>query len=220
MAFGPDGMLYVATGDANRPSVAADRNSLGGKILRITPGGRVPKGNPFPGSPIWSYGHRNVQGLAWDTKGRLYASEHGPTEELDLCCHDEINLIRPGRFYGWPLRVGKTRVDGDLGVSSAPAQPVDPIIESGRDTWAPAGMAFLQGSLYVAALGGRRLLHFVIDPGNPSRITHVEDAFDGVGRLRDVVKAGRGCLYVSTSNRDGRGDPARDDDRVLLFCPR
>jgi glucose/arabinose dehydrogenase len=219
MAFGPDGMLYIATGDANRPSVAADRGSLGGKILRIAPDGSVPKGNPFPGSPIWSYGHRNVQGLAWDPKGRLYASEHGPTEELDLCCHDEINLIRPGRFYGWPLRVGKSPVSGDLGVDGAPAPPVDPIVESGSGTWAPAGMAYSQGSLFVAGLGSKRLFRFVLDPGNPSRVTHTEDAFEGVGRLRDVVKGGGGCLYATTSNRDGRGDPGPDDDRVLRLCP-
>src|SRR5690606_28571518 len=120
IAFGPDGMLYVATGYGPSVQTAAQLDSLNGKILRLPPTGTVPADNPCPGSPVWSYGHRNPQGMAWDRDGHMYASEHGPTtERIGLCCNDEINLIQKGGFYGWPYRAG--RMASGLGTGTAPA---------------------------------------------------------------------------------------------------
>lgn len=219
IAFGPDGRLYVATGESGRPALAADRRSLGGKILRLRPDGRIPAGNPFRGSPVWSYGHRNVQGLAWDATGRLYASEHGPTGDFGLCCHDELNLIRPGRFYGWPLRAGRARAASpdEIGRSREPPS-VRPVVESGQGTWAPSGVAFLGRSLFMATLRGEHLRRFDLDPRRPGRILRQGVALRGYGRLRDVVRGPDRCLYVLTSNRDGRGSPRSGDDRLLRLC--
>lgn len=221
IAFGPDGMLYIATGDAGRSTLAADRRSLAGKILRIRPDGKIPGGNPFRGSRVFSYGHRNPQGFDWDDSGRLYAAEHGPSGEVGLCCHDEVNLVQRGRFYGWPFRAGRT--GGASG--TPPAQPVDPIAESGSATWAPGGLAVYRPSggrtsLLVATLRGQQLLRFVLAEGNPRRIATVQVALAGVGRIRAAEFGPNGCLYVTTSNRDGRGVPSSRDDRVLRICPR
>lgn len=221
IAFGPDGMLYVATGETGNPPLAANRRSLAGKLLRLRPDGRVPEGNRFRASPVFSYGHRNPQGFDWDGKGRLYASEHGPSGELGLCCHDEVNLIERGRFYGWPFRAGRVRaMRGD-----PPERPVAPIAESGAATWAPAGLAVHEPrggptSLFVATLRGQRLLRFVLAKGNPRRVARVGVALAGFGRLRAASFGPDGCLYLTTSNRDGRGEPRRNDDRVLRMCPR
>lgn len=218
IAFGPDRLLYVATGDAGSPPRAADRRSLAGKLLRLRPDGRIPAGNPFR-SRVFSYGHRNPQGLGWDRAGRLYASEHGPTGELGLCCRDELNLIRSGRFYGWPFRAGRAR-----GASGRPPQAsVAPLVESGSATWAPAGLAVEQPagsptSLLVATLRGERLLRAVLTA--PGRVARVETALRGFGRLREATFGPDGCLYLTTSNRDGRGDPRAGDDRVLRVCRR
>lgn len=221
IAFGPDRLLYITTGDAGTPARAADLRSLAGKILRIRPDGRVPPRNPFPRSPVFSYGHRNPQGIAWDAAGRLYASEHGPTGERGLCCQDELNLIQPGRFYGWPYRAGRARAAPGM----PPARPVDPVAESGQATWAPAGLAAFRGpggvtSLFVATLRGERLLRFNLAKQDPRRITGMQTVLRGYGRLRAAALAPDGCLYLTTSNRDGRGSARRGDDRVLRACPR
>lgn len=219
IAFGPDGMLYVGTGDSGRPELAPQRSSLAGKILRLRPAGGVPAGNPSPGSLVWSYGHRNVQGLAWDTEGRLFAAEHGPTGEFGLCCHDEINLIRRGGFYGWPLWAGRTAAarPSQIGLRGAPAA-IPPLVESAGATWAPSGVAFLGRSLFVATLRGQHLRRFDIDPRRASRVLRHAAVLQGRGRLRDAVRGPDGCLYVLTSNRDGRGDPRPGDDRLLKLC--
>lgn len=133
IAFGPDGHLYVAAGDALEPETAADEESLAGKILRIDVDGDIPEDNPADASPVYSFGHRNVQGLAWDDDGNLYASEHGPTGEFDLCCNDELNLIEAGGFYGWPFTMGEVGgADGE-----PPADTIEPVANSGDGTWAP-----------------------------------------------------------------------------------
>ncbi len=207
LKFGPDGKLYVTTGDATRSELAQRRDSLAGKILRLDADGGVPDDNPFAGSPVYSLGHRNSQGLDWDAAGRLVASEHGPSGFPGG--HDEVNVILPGRNYGWPEVYGKA---GDL-------RFVDPVIESGRDTWAPAGVAFLRGDFYVAALRGRRLLRLTFAP-DLRAVTRLTPLLSGTyGRLRDVVAGPDGALYVTTSNRDGRGSPAPDDDRILRVEP-
>ncbi|MER3461425.1 MAG: glucose dehydrogenase [candidate division GAL15 bacterium] len=208
--FGPDGMLYVGTGDARQPSLAQDPRSLAGKILRITPDGAVPPDNPFPGSPVYSLGHRNVQGLAWHPQTRrLYATEHGPSGERGFA-HDEVNLIRPGANYGWP--------DLLCGQGSRP-EFVDAVACSGDETWAPSGADFVtrgswRGRLLVANLRGAHLRAFLLSPDG-MRVDRQEVVLSGFGRLREVVEGPGGALYVLTSNRDGRGRPTEGDDRIL-----
>ena len=200
IAFGPDRNLYVATGDAgNRPS-AQDRGSLNGKILRIRPNGDVPRGNPFSGSPVWSMGHRNVQGLAWDSSRRLWATEFGQDSR------DEINLIRKGGNYGWPSVEGS----GD----SQGGRFRNPLV-----TWTPAeaspsGAAIVRGTLYVGALRGSRLWQI---PLNGSSTGNPTAAFEGrFGRSRTVVRAPGGrSIWITTSNRDGYGSARGGDDRIL-----
>lgn len=220
IAFGPDGRLYITTGDARNPPAAQDRTSLSGKILRVEPDGSIPPDNPFPGSPVWSYGHRNPQGLAWSPDGRLYATEHGPTGDLGLAAHDEVNLIEPGRNYGWPFVVG-TLVRQEL------PDAVPPLIESGNDTWAPSGATFVtagripqwQGNLLFAGLRSQALWRVVLAPDGQT-VTQLEPLYRGeFGRLRTVVEGPDGALYVLTSNRDGRGSPQRGDDRLLRLVP-
>jgi glucose/arabinose dehydrogenase len=204
--FGPDGKLYVTTGDASESRLAQRRESLAGKILRVDADGSIPADNPFAGSPVWSLGHRNPQGLAWDAAGRLLASEHGPSGFPGG--RDEVNAIRPGRNYGWPEVRGKAE----------DPRFVDPVVESGWQTWAPSGMAFLGGDLFVAGLRGRRLLRLTLAADLTS--ARIAPLLEGrYGRLREVVAGPDGALYVTTSNRDGRGDPAPDDDRILRVVP-
>ena len=200
--FGPDGMLYVAIGYGPSEALAADLDSLNGKILRLTPEGDVPADNPFPGSYVWSWGHRNPQGMAWDRAGRMYASEHGPTlEQLGLCCNDELNLIQKGGFYGWPYRAGNTSTQIVSG--TPPATPIAPIAISGTNaTWAPANMAIWDGTngtthLYQANLRGSNLLHFTMNSANPSVVTSTAIELTGYGRLRLARFGPDNCLYLS-----------------------
>ena len=201
MVFGPDGLLYVSTGEAGQPDLAQDRDSLGGKILRITQDGEPGPGNPDRGSPIWTWGHRNVQGLAFDDNGNLWASEFGQNT------FDELNLIEKGRNYGWPMVEGK----GD-----------EPGLQDPQVTWStedasPSGLAFVGGRLWLGALRGERLWRVEV---NGRRATDEKGFFVGeYGRVRTVVPAPDGNLWVTTSNRDGRGDPADQDDRILLVRP-
>jgi glucose/arabinose dehydrogenase len=218
--FGPDGKLYITTGDANNPPLAQDVTSLAGKILRLNPDGTIPEDNPFSASPVWSYGHRNPQGLAWHpVTGALFSTEHGPSGVPPNCCHDEVNVIEPGRNYGWPRVFGIAR----------DARFVDPILESGMDTWAPSGATFYagdrlpepwRGRLLFAALRGQHLHRVTLQQPDFRRVEHTEKLFVGAfGRLRDVVQGPDGFLYVTTSNRDGRGLPRAGDDRLLRIVP-
>jgi glucose/arabinose dehydrogenase len=215
IAFGPDGMLYVATGDAGDPSSSQDRGSLGGKILRLEPDGGVPEDNPFPDSPVYSWGHRNVEGLAWDRRGRLYASEFGQD------AFDEVNLIRPGENYGWP------EFEGDGGDEAAAAGFVNPITTWSTSEASPSGAEILkngaipqwEGDLFVAALRGQRLWRLELGPDG--RVTGRDELLrDEVGRIRNVVQAPDGSLWVTTSNLDGYGSPVSDeDDRIIRLGP-
>lgn len=192
--FGPDKFLYITTGDAENPSQAQDKNSLAGKILRIKDDGIA---------EVYSYGHRNPQGITWDKDGKLWATEHGRSGALSGL--DELNLIEPGKNYGWPTIQGDKKKDG----------MVTPVLNSGPDTtWAPAGVAFTNGSLYFGGLRGQTLYQFNID-------THtLTEHFKGqFGRIRDVILGPDNMLYITTSNRDGRGSPSSDDDKIIRINP-
>ena len=211
--FGPDGYLYVTTGDASSPDLAQDLGSLAGKILRIDRDGGVPTDNPFADSAVWSTGHRNSQGMDWDERGNMVATEHGPSGGQYGRAHDEINVIVPGANYGWPTIVGGRSADGMQA----------PILHTGTDTWAPSGAEFYYGDMipgwagkyFVAALRGAHLHMVDLDLPNGTVVSH-EPLFQGeFGRLRDVQTGPDGYLYLLTSNRDGRGTPVPDDDRIL-----
>jgi glucose/arabinose dehydrogenase len=212
LAFGPDGNLYVGTGDAgDRPS-SQDTNSLAGKILRLTPEGEAPEDNPFSGNLLYSYGHRNVQGLAWDANGQLYASEFGQDT------YDEVNRIVPGGNYGWP------EVEGEGGEGSGYVDPVATFFPTSEAS--PSGVEILkggaipqwEGDFFMAALRGQRLYRLDLDESGA--VLGQEELLQGeAGRLRHVVQAPDGSLWVLTSNRDGRGNPVPDDDRIIRLGP-
>jgi aldose sugar dehydrogenase len=225
IGFGPDGMLYATVGDGQQPARAVDRSSPNGKVLRVRDDGSVPADNPFPGSPAWAWGFRNPEGLAWDAGGRLYVSNNGPTGEFGLFHNDEVDLVQRGAFYGWPVRAGSTPAGRPQDYGNPPDR-VPPVAESGNSvTWAPSGMTFYsprageQPTLLVAGLSAQALLRLVIDPAQPGRASAQEMAVSGHGRLRGAAAGPDGCLYVLTSNRDGRGTPRPSDDQVLRLCP-
>lgn len=199
IGFGPDGKLYAGVGETGNTALAQDRASQNGKILRMEPDGGVPRDNPFPGSRIWSLGHRNVQGLAWDRAGRLWATEFGQNER------DEVNLIRKGGNYGWPIVEGRGSTDG--------GRFVNPLVTWPTSEASPSGAAIAGGRLYVAGLRGERLWEI---PLNGARTGRPRALLSGrFGRLRAVTVAPDGALWVSTSNRDGRGRIRDGDDRIL-----
>ena len=210
---GPDGTLYWTMGESGSPDLAQRLDTLNGKILRINLDGSIPADNPFPGSPIYSYGHRNPQGLAWQPgTGLLFETEHGPSGQQSCC--DEVNLILPGQNYGWPQAYGDTVAEGTI----------PPLLHSGssRDTvWAPGGATFVTagpwaGSLVFVGLRGESLYRVTLDPASQRSVVGLEQHLQGqYGRLRDVVEGPDGALYLTTSNRDGRGRPRAGDDQVL-----
>lgn len=206
IAFGPDGMLYVTAGDAGNPDLAQDPASLNGKILRVTPTGDVPQDNPVEGSEVWSLGHRNPQGLAWDADGRLWASEFGQNT------WDELNLIEPGRNYGWPA------VEGQAG----DPEFVDPAYQWSTDEASPSGLTVVDNTLFMAALRGQRLwgildgIHVPEGSHGLEGVVTASAYFDGeFGRIRDVAPGPDGTLWLITNNTDGRGSPRPDDDRLI-----
>jgi glucose/arabinose dehydrogenase len=216
--IGPDGKIYWTMGDAGNDTLAQNLMVLNGKILRLNLDGTVPADNPFPGSYVYSYGHRNPQGLAWQPgTGLLYETEHGPSGVAPNCCRDEVNLIEVGKNYGWPIITGD-RTAPDM---------VSPLIHSGNTTtWAPSGATFVTrgpwaGSMLFTGLRGQTLYRLTLDPSDPRRVVSFEQLLvQQYGRLRDVVEGPDGLIYVLTSNRDGRGSPVPDDDRVLRLTVR
>lgn len=216
--IGPDGKLWWALGESGTDAQVAQKpDRINGKILRLELDGRVPADNPTPGSHVWSLGHRNPQGIAWhpDT-GALYSTEHGPSMNgTSFCCHDEVNLIVPGGNYGWPTVWGIAR----------DPRYRDPVHESGAsETWAPGGAAFvssgpLRGSLLFAALRGQHVHRLVFGPDGTVAFEERLLASQ-YGRIREVAEGPDGAIYVTTSNRDGRGSARADDDRVLRLTFR
>jgi len=200
LEFGPDGFLYVSTGEIGEEDLARERTGYAGKILRITTSGDPAPDNPFD-DEVWSWGHRNVQGLAFDDDGRLWASEFGSSS------FDELNLIEAGDDYGWPV------VEGDGGEP----EYHDPQLTWPVDEASPSGLAYLDGQLWMAALRGERLWQIPVDDAGAREPTSY---FTGdFGRLRTVVAAPDGRLWLTTSNHDGRGDPTAEDDRILVVEP-
>ncbi|AYG05282.1 PQQ-dependent sugar dehydrogenase [Gryllotalpicola protaetiae] len=197
IAFGPDGMLYVTVGDAGDRDGAQQLGYLGGKILRVTPDGGVPGGNPFPGSPVWSLGHRNPQGIGWASDGTMWAAEFGQDT------WDELNVITPGANYGWPVVEGIGHRQGF----------VDPVAQWSTDEASPSDLAVVGATVFVAGLGGQRL--WVADASADHAVT-THSLFAGrFGRLREVVQVAPDTLWVLTNNTDGRGTPRTGDDRLL-----
>ncbi|GAF19907.1 hypothetical protein JCM19046_4599 [Bacillus sp. JCM 19046] len=193
LAIGPDDKLYATTGDAAEPDYAQDEENLAGSILRMELDGAVPEDNPFTNSIVYSYGHRNPQGLAWLSDNKMYSSEHGQTG------HDEINLIEAGNNYGWPEIEGDEMMDG----------METPIIHSGNDTWAPSGIAVHNDQLYIAGLRGEAVFQF-----NPANEGGLNTVIEDYGRVRDVTVVAN-SLYFITNNTDGRGVPSDTDDRLI-----
>lgn len=204
IAFGPDNYLYITTGDAQEPSLAQDKNSLAGKILRVTDRGEAALTNPF-NNRTYSYGHRNSQGITWDSKGNMWATEHGRSGVQSGL--DEVNLIEKGGNYGWP------QIQGDetkQGMETAQAN-------SGGTTWAPAGITFLNNTLYFSGLRGRSIY---LAPISDTLVAEIKQTVNGeYGRIREIIKGPDNMLYISTSNRDGRGIPSNDDDKIIRINP-
>ncbi|MFQ3546056.1 PQQ-dependent sugar dehydrogenase [Halobacillus rhizosphaerae] len=192
--LGPDHKIYVTTGDSLNKDLAQNKQSLAGKILRLNRDGSVPKDNPFPDSYIYSYGHRNPQGLTWNEDGTLFAAEHGSDQ------HDEVNIITPGSNYGWPIIRGKEEKKG----------METPLFETGKNTWAPSGLAAYKGDLFIATLRGKSLQKLSFTGSNPEMV------MNQFGRLRDVEIVGDD-LYIITNNTDGRGSPGAQDDKLLKW---
>ena len=205
IAFGPDNLLYITTGDAGNSQSAQDKNSLSGKILRLNDDGSIPASNPFKNA-VYSYGHRNPQGIAWDEEGKLWSTEHGRSGLQSGL--DEVNLIKPGNNYGWP------NIEGD---NSNPAMQ-SPIIHSGTDvTWAPADALYYEGRLFFTGLRGEALYEARLQG---DKIAEVKAHFKGeYGRLRVVNLGPDGYFYIATSNRDGRGSVNPGDDKIIRINP-
>ncbi|TLX84518.1 MAG: PQQ-dependent sugar dehydrogenase [Thaumarchaeota archaeon] len=199
--FGPDKKLYIGTGDATNENSAQDLSSLAGKILRLNGDGSIPRDNPISNSPVYSYGHRNPQGLAWDDEGNLYETEEGPTK------NDEVNIIRAGQNYGWPSHeCPSTREYQDTLLC------YNPSIEPAGIVYYKAGKLDLENSLVLATLRGNILYQL---PTKNGTITSQKIILDGLGRIREVGEGPDGYLYILTGNTDGKGFPDKNDDKLL-----
>jgi glucose/arabinose dehydrogenase len=218
LKFGPDSKLYVTTGDATDRQIAQDPRSLGGKILRLNDNGSVPADNPFRGSPVFSLGHRNPQGIDWHpTAGLLFETEHGPSGFDGGSGGDEVNIVEAGKNYGWPLIHHRQKKPG----LESPLLEYTPAV-------APASAAFYRGgrikdyenNFFFGCLAGEQIRRVVLDPNNPRQVIADEKFLGDLGRIREVTMGPDGALYFSTSNRDGRGSPQKGDDRIFRIVPR
>jgi aldose sugar dehydrogenase len=216
LRFGPDGMLYVGTGDGRDPDRSQDPGSLGGKVLRLTPDGEVPADNPVPGNPLYVLGVRNTQGFDW-SGGRFYVTDHGPSGELMRRGHDEVNLASPGANLGWPVIYGCQTHSGMVTPSLSWTTAVPP---GGASFATGAAIPDWRGSLLIGSLGSKHLHRVRFSASDPAVVELHEVYFqDQFGRLRDVVIGPDGNPYVTTSNCDGRGDCPGDRDKILRLMP-
>lgn len=212
--FGPDGLLYITTGETFNREIALDLDNLGGKILRLTPEGKIPEDNPFGNSPVYSLGHRNPQGLAWHPEtGELFISDHGPSGEDGLRAKDRIKVVEAGSNFGWPDKIGYFE-NGKY---------ANPII-MWENAVPPSGMTFYKGDLYVGTLRSQSLVRIELNRADKNlEVNKIEHLFnDGrgssiYGRIRTAVAGPDGYLYFLTNNRDGRGRPRENDDKILRF---
>lgn len=203
IAFGPENKLYITAGDATRSNWAQQTDKLAGKILRINSDGTIPEDNPFD-NEVYSYGHRNPQGITW-VNDQIWITEHGRSGVKSGM--DELNKIESGGNYGWPVIEGNETQQG----------MIKPVINSGPDTvWAPAAAAYTEGSIWFAGLRGNGLYQAEIEEGN---VTQLDKHLTSFGRLREVELGPQGSLYISTSNTDGRGVPADNDDKIIKVNP-
>lgn len=216
---GPDQKLYVSTGDATDKQIAQNLNSLGGKILRLNLDGSIPEDNPFPNSAVYSYGHRNPQGFDWHPQSQIMlATEHGPSGFDGPLGGDEVNLINKGQNYGWPL----------VSHNKSLAKMNDPLLVF-TPAVAPAAGLFYAGSVFpqftntflFALLKGEGIMQLTIDPSDPLNVLNYHKLADiEVGRVRDLAEGPDGLIYFSTSNRDGRGQPKPNDDKIYRLVPK
>jgi glucose/arabinose dehydrogenase len=205
LRFGPDQKLYITTGDATNGKIAQDLANLGGKILRVNDDGTVPNDNPFPHSSVWSYGHRNPQGIDWEAaSGLLFETEHGPSGFDGGSGGDEVNIVERGKNYGWPV----------IHHRATHAGMVSPLLEY-TPACAPASAAIWHGDLWFGCLRGENLHHVVLDAKDRRKVVREEKLFGQLGRIREVIAGPDGALYFTTSNRDGRGDVRQGDDRIF-----
>ncbi len=208
LRFGPDYQLYATTGDAQQEELAQDIGSLNGKILRIAPDGSIPESNPLGDSYVYSYGHRNPQGITWTDKGLMWSTEHGRSGAQSGL--DELNLIFPSNNYGWPV------IDGD----QVRADMTNPVIHSGpEETWAPASAEYYNGSIFFGGLRGQALYEARLSEDQQEvkeLVMHFREEF---GRIRTVRMGPDGYMYLLTSNQDGRGSPKEGDDKIIRIHP-
>ncbi len=203
--FGPDNKLYITTGDATNKNLAQDLNSLAGKILRLNDDGTIPNDNPYNKSPIWSYGHRNPQGITWDKNGKMYSTEHGPSGNDGPRGGDEINIIEKGKNYGWPT----------ISYNKEQKEMVKPILLFEKSVAPASALIYkieklqkFKDKLLFGGLVGSDI--YIVDLNN----FNYEKMNLGLGRIRDIVEAPNGDIYFSTSNKDGRGNPKQNDDKI------
>lgn len=211
--FGPDGMLYIGTGDARNPDSSQDIKSLAGKILRVTPEGQVPPDNPFPGSPVYITGIRNTQGFDWLDAGILWVTDHGPSGELGRSGHDKASVAKAGDNLGWPTAEACESRQGLVTPSLVWRQALPP---GGATIYTGNAIPEWKGSLIVASLRSEHLQRVVFDPQSPQQVKRHEVYLRGEqGRLREAIMGLDGELYVTTSNCDGRGTCPSNQDKIL-----